>query len=181
MNTNIILDTFNTFLKQLIASAVADAVKPLQDRIVALEIDTVNWEGAKHVAAKAVQPMQDRIVALEINQSLGRAQADKVNIADLVAELVDGHDFVKSIDAAISKYDFSRRNEVLDLVETVVGNAIEAYDFSDIIDWDNKIEEGINNYDFSDIIEENMPDIVDEDRVQEMINESLDNLTITRN
>lgn len=136
MNTNIILDTFNTFLKQLIASAVADAVKPLQDRIVALEIDTVNWEGAKHVAAKAVQPMQDRIVALEINQSLGRAQADKVNIADLVAELVDGHDF------------------------------------------SNKIEEGIENYDFSDIMRENLPDIVDEDRVQEMIDESLGNLVV---
>lgn len=176
MNTNIILDGFNAMLKQLIASAVADAVKPLQDRITALEIDTVNWEGAKHVAAKEIQPLQDRVIALEINQTL--VSSAKINLADLVAELVDGHDFVKSIDAAISKYDFSRRNEVLDLVETVVGNAIEAYDFNDIIDWDNKIEEGINNYDFSDIIEENMPDIVDEDRVQEMIDESLGNLVV---
>ena len=139
MNTNSILDGFNAMLKQLIASAVADAVKPLQARILALEDGYMDWKGVEHIVAKAVQPMQDRIVALEINQSLGRAQADKVNIADLVAELVDGHDF------------------------------------------SNKIEEGIENYDFSDIMRENLPDIVDEDRVQEMINESLDNLTITRN
>ena len=179
MNTNIILDGFNAMLKQLIASAVADAVKPLQDRITALEIDTVNWEGAKHVAAKEIQPLQDRVIALEINQTL--VSSAKINLADLVAELVDGHDFVKSIDAAISKYDFSRRNEVLDLVETVVGNAIEAYDFNDIIDWDNKIEEGINNYDFSDIIQEMLPEELDKDVVQQMIDESLDNLTISRN
>lgn len=175
MNTNIILDGLNAMLKQLIAAAIADAVKPLQERILALEDGYMDWKAMEHVAAKAVQPMQDRIVALEINQSLGRAQADKVNIADLVAELVDGHDFVKSIDAAISKYDFS------DMVDKAVENAIDAYDFSDIFDWDSRIEEGINNYDFGDIIEEKMPDIVDKDRVQEMINESLDNLTITRN
>ena len=178
MNTNIILDGFNAMLKQLIASAVADAVKPLQDRITALEIDTVNWEGAKHVAAKEIQPLQDRVIALEINQTL--VSSAKINLADLVAELVDGHDFVKSIDAAISKYDFSRRNEVVDMVETLVQNAIEAYNFSSIIDWDNKIEEGINNYDFSDIIEESMPDMVDEDRVQEMIDETIDACTIRR-
>ena len=151
MNTNIILDGFNAMLKQLIASAVADAVKPLEERIVTLQAAYTDWKAMEHVAAKAIQPMQDRIVALEINQTL--VSSAKVNIADLVAELVD----------------------------KAVENAIEAYDFNDIIDWDNKIEEGINNYDFSDIIEENMPDIVDEDRVQEMINESLDNLTITRN
>ena len=86
MNTNIILDGFNAMLKQLIASAVADAVKPLQDRITALEIDTVNWEGAKHVAAKEIQPLQDRVIALEINQTL--VSSAKINLADLVAELV---------------------------------------------------------------------------------------------
>lgn len=137
MNTNIILDTFNTFLKQLIASVVAEAIKPLEERIAVLEAG--EWTAMEHVAAKEIQPLQDRVIALEINQSLGRAQADKVNIADLVAELVDGHDF------------------------------------------SNKIEEGIENYDFSDIMRENLPDMVDEDRVQEMIDESLDNLTITRN
>ena len=162
MNTNIILDGFNAMLKQLIASAVADAVKPLQERIAVLEAG--EWTKTQHIVAKEIQPLQDRVIALEINQSLGRAQVDKVNIADLVAELVDGHDFVK-------------RNEVIDLVETVVQNAIDNYDFSDSFDFENAIE----NYDFSDIIQENMPDIVDEDRVQEMINESLDNLTITRN
>ena len=184
MNTNdIILGGINAILNQLILTAVAEAIKPLHARILALEEEeeVTDWKAMEHVAAKAVQPMQDRIVALEINQSLGRAQADKINITDLVAELVDGHDFVKSIDAAISKYDFSRRNEVLDLVETVVGNAIEAYDFSDIIDWDNKIEEGINNYDFTDIIQEMLPEELDKDVVQEMIDEALDNLTISRN
>ena len=161
MNTNIILDGFNAMLKQLIASAVADAVKPLQERIAVLEDNLHAWEDTR------VQ-QDNRIVALEINQSLGRAQADKVNIADLVAELVDGHDFIK-------------RNEVVDLVDKAVENAIEAYDFSDIIDWDNKIEEGINNYDFSDIIQEMLPEELDKDVVQEMIDESLDNLTISRN
>ena len=174
MNTNIILDGFNAIINQLIAAAVAEAVKPLQDRITALEESYteayteayIDWKGMEHVAAKAVQPMQDRIVALEINQTL--VSSAKVNIADLVAELVGAYDYV-------------RRNEVVDLVDTVVTNAIEAYDFNDIIDWDNKVEEGINNYDFSDIVGENMPDMVDEDRVQDMINESLDNLSISRN
>ena len=182
MNTNdIILGGINAILNQIVATAVAEAIKPLHARILALEEEeeVTDWKAMEHVAAKAVQPMQDRIVALEINQTL--VSSAKINLADLVAELVDGHDFVKSIDAAISKYDFSRRNEVLDLVETVVGNAIEAYDFSDIIDWDNKIEEGINNYDFSDIIQEMLPEELDKDVVQDMINESLDNLTISRN
>ena len=167
MNTNIILDGFNAMLKQLIASAVADAVKPLQERIAVLEAG--EWTKTQHIVAKEIQPMQDRIVALEINQSLGRAQADKVNIADLVAELVT---------AEMNVRNFIRRNEVIDLVDKVVENAIDNYDFSGIVDWDNKIEEGINNYDFSDIIQENMPDIVDEDRVQEMIDESLGNLVV---
>ena len=123
---------------------------------IILEDGYMDWKGVEHIVAKAVQPMQDRIVALEINQTL--VSSAKINFADLVAELVDKHDFVKSIDAAISNYDFSS-----------------------IIDWDNKIEEGIENYDFSDIMRENLPDMVDEDRVQEMIDESLDNLTITRN
>ena len=172
MNTNIILDGLNAMLNQLIASAVADAVKPLKERILALE--SGEWTKTQHIVAKEIQPLQDRVIALEINQSLGRAQADKVNIADLVAELVDGHDFVKSIDAAISKYDFS------DMVDKAVESAIEAYDFSDIYDWDSRIEEGINNYDFGDIIEENMPDIVDKDRVQQMIEETIDACTIRR-
>ena len=163
MNTNIILDGFNAMLKQLIASAVADAVKPLEERIAGLEAG----EGTKtqHIVVKEIQPLQNRVIALEINQTL--VSSAKVNIADLVAELVDGHDFVK-------------RNEVVDLVDTVVTNAIEAYDFNDIIDWDNKIEEGINNYDFSDIIQEMLPEELDKDVVQQMIDASLDNLTISR-
>lgn len=155
MNTNIILDGFNAMLKQLIASAVADAIKPLEERIVTLQAAYTDWKAMEHVAAKAVQPLQDRVIALEINQTL--VSSAKVNLADLVAELVDGHDFVKSIDAAISNYDFSS-----------------------IIDWDNKIEEGIENYDFSDIMRENLPDMVDEDRVQEMIDETIDACTIRR-
>lgn len=162
MNTNIILDGFNAMLKQLIASAVADAVKPLEERIVTLQAAYTDWKAMEHVAAKAVQPLQDRVIALEINQTL--VSSAKVNLADLVAELVDGHDFIK-------------RNEVIDLVETVVQNAVDNYDFSDSFDFESAIE----NYDFSDIMRENLPDMVDEDRVQEMIDESLDNLTITRN
>lgn len=67
MNTNIILDGFNAMLKQLIASAVADAVKPLEERIVTLQAAYTDWKAMEHVAAKAVQPLQNRIVALEIN------------------------------------------------------------------------------------------------------------------
>lgn len=128
MNTNIILDGFNAMLKQLIASAVADAVKPLQARILALEDGYMDWKGVEHIVAKAVQPMQDRIVALEINQSLGRAQADKVNIADLVAELVDGHDFSNKIEEGIENYDFS------DIIEE---------NMPDIVDED-RVQEMIN-------------------------------------
>ena len=171
MNTNIILDGFNAMLKQLIASAVADAVKPLQDKINMLETQVAcSFDDEKKMVG-------DRLTALQINQSLGRAQADKVNLADLVAELVT---------AEMNVRNFIRRNEVIDLVETLVTNTIDNYDFNDIIDWDNKIEEGINNYDFREIVEENMPDdMVNEERVQELIheaiNEAFDNLVITRN
>ena len=162
MNTNIILDGFNAMLKQLIASAVADAVKPLQDRLTALEAG--EWTAMEHVAAKAVQPMLNRLTSLEINQSLCITQTVADNINEVVRDVLDGYNFIK-------------RNEVVDLVDKVVENAIDAYDFSESFDFENAIE----NYDFSDIMRENLPDIVDEDRVQEMINESLDNLTITRN
>ena len=160
MNTNIILDGFNAILNQLIVTAVAEAIKPLKERILALE--SGEWTKTQHIVAKEIQPLQNRVIALEINQTLVR----------------EGHnDFSEAMRNLLIGYDFINRNDVVDLVDKVVENAIEAYDFGDIIDWDNKIEEGIENYDFSDI----MRDIVDEDRVQEMINEALDNLTITRN
>jgi hypothetical protein len=156
MNANeMLIHGFAATLNQIVATAVAEAVKPLEERIVTLQAAYTDWKAMEHVAAKAVQPLQDRVIALEINQTL--VSSAKVNLADLVAELVDGHDFVKSIDAAISNYDFSS-----------------------IIDWDNKIEEGIENYDFSDIMRENLPDMVDEDRVQEMIDETIDACTIRR-
>ena len=48
----------------------------------------------------------DRLTALEINQSLGRAQADKVNLADLVAELIENHDFSNEVESALENHDF---------------------------------------------------------------------------
>ena len=159
MNTNIILDGFNAMLKQLIASAVADAVKPLQDKINMLETQVAcSFDDEKKMVG-------DRLTALEINQTL--VSSAKVDFSEAVRNVLDGGGYVK-------------RNEVVDLVDTVVQNAIEAYDFSDIIDWDNKIEEGINNYDFSDIIQEMLPEELDKDVVQQMIDEALDNLTISR-
>ena len=176
MNTNIILDGLNAMLKQLIAAAIADAVKPLQERIAVLEDGIavledghVDWKGVEHVAAKAMQPLQDRVIALEIQQSMGKA----------VFTLPDV-DFNEAVRNVLDGYNFINKNEVVDLVDKVVENAFEAYDFNDIIDWDSKIEEGINNYDFSDIIQEITHGAVDEDRVQEMIDESLDNCTIRR-
>ena len=164
MNTNIILDGINAILKQLIASAVADAVKPLQERIAVLEAG--EWTKTQHIVAKEIQPLQDRVIALEINQTLVR----------------EGHnDFSEAMRNLLIGYDFVKRNEVIDLVETLVTNTIDNYDFNDIIDWDNKIEEGINNYDFSDIIQEMLPEELDKDVVQQMIDESLDNLSISRN
>ena len=163
MNTNIILDGFNAMLKQLIASAVADAVKPLQDKINMLETQVAcSFDDEKKMVG-------DRLTALEINQTL--VSSAKVDFSGAVRNVLDGHDFIK-------------RNEVIDLVETLVTNTIDNYDFNDIIDWDNKIEEGINNYDFREIVEENMPEddeALTQDKVQQMIDESLDNLTITRN
>jgi len=159
MNTNIILDGFTAIINQLIAAAVAEAIKPLQERVLALEEG--EWTVMEHVAAKAVQPMLNRIVALEINEAKG-------DFSEAIRNVLIGHNYVQ-------------RNEVVDLVDKAVENAIEAYDFNDIIDWDNKIEEGINNYDFTDIIQEMLPEELDKDVVQDMINESLDNLTISRN
>jgi len=164
MNTNIILDGFTAIINQLIAAAVAEAIKPLQERVLALEEG--EWTVMEHVAAKAVQPMLNRIVALEINQTLVSPAMGDLNEA--VRNVLDGYHFIK-------------RNEVVDLVDKAVESAIEAYDFNDIIDWDNKVEEGINNYDFTDIIQEMLPEELDKDVVQDMINESLDNLTISRN
>jgi hypothetical protein len=166
MNTNIILDGFTGILNQLIAAAVAEAIKPLKERIAVLEGETINWKGAEHVAAKEIQPLQDRVIALEINQTL--VSPAKVDFSEAVRDVLHGSGYVK-------------RNEVVDLVDTVVGNAIEAYDFDDIIDWDNKIEQGIENYDFSEIIQEMLPEELDKDVVQQMIDETIDNLTISRN
>ena len=163
MNTNIILDGINAILNQLILTAVADAVKPLKERIAVLEAG--EWTKTQHIVAKEIQPLQDRVIALEINQTL--VSSAKVDFSEAMRNLLIGYDFVK-------------RNEVIDLVETLVTNTIDNYDFNDIIDWDNKIEEGINNYDFSDIIQEMLPEELDKDVVQQMIDEALDNLTISR-
>jgi hypothetical protein len=163
MNTNIILDGFSAIINQLIAAAVAEAITPLQNRIVALEEAYTeaytDWKGMEHVAAKAVRPMQDRIVALEINQTL--ASSAKGDFNEAVRNVLDGYNFIS-------------RNDVVDLVDKVVENAIEAYDFSDSFDFEAAIE----NYDFSDIVGENMPDLMSEDTVQGMIDESLGNLVV---
>lgn len=124
MNTNIILDGFNAMLKQLIASAVADAVKPLQARILALEAG--EWTKTQHIVVKEIQPLQDRVIALEINQTL--VSSAKINFADLVAELVDGHDFSNKIEEGIENYDFS------DIIEE---------NMPDIVDED-RVQEMIN-------------------------------------
>ena len=164
MNTNdIILGGINAILNQLILTAVADAVKPLKERIAVLEAG--EWTKTQHIVAKEIQPLQDRVIALEINQTL--VSSAKVDFSEAMRNLLIGYDFVK-------------RNEVIDLVETLVTNTIDNYDINDIIDWDNKIEEGINNYDFSDIIQEMLPEELDKDVVQQMIDEALDNLTISR-
>lgn len=172
MNTNdIILGGINAILNQIVATAVDEAVKPLKERILALEDGYMDWKGVEHLTAKAMQPLQDRVIALEIQQSMGKA----------VFTLPDV-DFNEAVRCVLDGYNFVNKNEVIDLVESVVDKAVEsaidAYDFSDSIDWDIKIEEGIENYDFSDIMRENLPGIVDEDRVQEMIDESLGNLVV---
>ena len=179
MNTNIILDGLNAMLKQLIAAAIAEAIKPLQERIAMLEDNLHAWEDThvqqdnriavlegkgsewkamEHVAAKAVKPLQDRITALEINQTLVR----------------EGHnDFNEAVRNVLDGYNFTNRNEVVVLVEEAIGN----HDFSNI-DISGAIEEGIENYDFSGIIAEHMPDELDKDVVQQMIDESLGNLVV---
>jgi vacuolar-type H+-ATPase subunit E/Vma4 len=160
MNTNIILDGLNAMLKQLIAAAIADAVKPLEERIVTLQAAYTDWKGMEHVAAKAVQPLQDRVIALEINQTLVREGHNDLNEA--VRNVLDDGDYVK-------------KEDIYDAVTTAIDN----YDFSDIIE--ENVTTAIDNYDFSDIVEGNMPDQLDKDVVQQMIDESLDNLSISRN
>ena len=145
MNTNdIILGGINAILNQLILTAVADAVKPLKERIAVLEAG--EWTKTQHIVAKEIQPLQDRVIALEINQTL--VSSAKVDFSEAMRNLLIGYDFVK-------------RNEVIDLVETLVTNTI-------------------NNYDFTDIIQEMLPEELDKDVVQQMIDEALDNLTISR-
>lgn len=163
MNTNIILDGFTAIINQLIATAVAEAIKPLNERITVLE--TGEWTKTQHIVVKEIQPLLNRLTALEINQTL--VSSAKVDFNEAIRDVLDGYNFIS-------------RNDVVDLVDKVVENAIDNYDFSDSIDWDNKVEEGINNYDFSDIIQEMLPDELDKDVVQQMIDESLDNLTISR-
>jgi hypothetical protein len=163
MNTNIILDGVSAIINQLIATAVAEAIKPLKERIAVLEAG--EWTKTQHIVVKEIQPLLNRLTALEINQTL--VSSAKVDFNEAIRDVLDGYNFIS-------------RNDVVDLVDKVVENAIDAYDFSDSIDWDNKVEEGINNYDFSDIIQEMLPDELDKDVVQQMIDESLDNLTISR-
>jgi len=160
MNTNIILDGFNAMLKQLIAAAVAEAVKPLQDRINMLETQVAcSFDDEKKMVG-------DRLTALEINQSMGKAvfQMADIDFNEAVRNVLDGSGYVT-------------RNEVVDLVTELVDDAIENHDF----DLSDEVESAIGNYDFSEIVEENMPDQLDKDVVQDMINESLDNLSISRN
>jgi len=190
MNTNIILDGVSAILNQLIAAAVAEAIKPLQDRINMLETQVAcSFDDEKKMVG-------DRLTALEINQTLVSPAKG---------------DFSEAIRNVLDEYNFINRNDVVDLVDKVVENAIDNYDFSESFDFEaaienydfsDKIEEGINNYDFSEIVEENMPDLckqietydfsnivsmhmpddlMNEERVQDMINESLDNLSISRN
>ena len=178
---NILIDTFNTVLNQAIATAVAEAIKPLQNRITALEEAYTeaytDWKGMEHVAAKAVQPLQDRITALEINQTLVKTEKEEVVDTPLGRFDVHGqNELNEAIRNVLDGYNFVNRNEVVDLVTGLVDDAIENHDFSDSIDWDNKIEEGISNYDFSDIIEENLPDLMSEDTVQGMIDDALSSL-----
>jgi hypothetical protein len=149
MNTNIILDGVSAILNQLIATAVAEAIKPLQDRIV----------------------------ALEINQSMGKAVFQMADI-----------DFNEAVRNVLDGYNFVDKNDVVDLVESVVDKAVEsaidAYDFSDSFDLSGEIESAVESaidaYDFSDIIAENMPDELDKDVVQQMIEETIDACTIRR-
>jgi hypothetical protein len=186
MNTNIILDGLNAMLKQLIAAAIAEAIKPLEERIAVLEDNLHAWEDTRveqdnriavlegkgsewtameHVAAKAVQPVLNRLTALEINQTL--VSSAKVDFNEAIRDVLDGYNFIK-------------RNDVVDLVDKVVENAIDNYDFSESFDFENAIE----NYDFREIVEGSMPEddeALTQDKVQEMIDEALDNLTISRN
>jgi hypothetical protein len=189
MNTNIILDGVSAILNQLIATAVAEAIKPLKERIAVLEAG--EWTKTQHIVVKEIQPLQDRVIALEIQQDslalacqhIAQPLLNRLTSLEINQTLVSSAkvDFNEAIRDVLDGYNFINRNDVVDLVDKVVENAIDAYDFSDSIDWDNKIEEGINNYDFSDIIQEMLPDELDKDVVQQMIDESLDNLSISRN
>ena len=163
MNTNIILDGLNAMLKQLIAAAVAEAIKPLKERIAVLEAG--EWTKTQHIVVKEIQPVLNRLTALEINQTL--VSSAKVDFNEAVRDVLNGWDFIK-------------RNDVVDLVDKVVENAIDNYDFSESFDFENAIE----NYDFREIVEGSMPEddeALTQDKVQEMIDEALDNLTISRN
>jgi hypothetical protein len=153
-------------------------------------LEAGEWTKTQHIVVKEIQPLQDRVIALEINQTLVSPAKVDFNeaVRDVVIDTFDVHGqntLNEAVRNVLDGYNFIKRNEVVDLVtelvDTVVTHAIEAYDFDDIIDWDNKVEEGINNYDFSDIIQDMLPDELDKDVVQQMIDESLDNLTISRN
>jgi len=115
MNTNIILDGFAAIINQLIATAVAEAVKPLQARILALEDGYVDWKAMEHLTAKAVQPMLNRLTSLEINQTL--VSSAKGDFNEAVRNVLDDGEYVK-------------REDIYDAVTTAIDN----YDFSDIIE-----------------------------------------------
>lgn len=178
MNANeMLIHGFAATLNQIVATAVAEAVKPLEERIVTLQAAYTDWKAMEHVAAKAMQPLQDRVIALEINQSMGKA----------VFTLPDV-DFNEAVRNVLDGYNFINRNDVSALIEESIGNLVEEaveegisnYDFSEV-DMCGAMESAIENYDFSNIVEENMPDQLDKDVVQQMIDESLDNLSISRN
>ena len=164
MNANeMLIHGFAATLNQFVTTAVAEAVKPLQARIYAME--NVGYLDLMEIAAKkATDPLQNRIIALEIQQSMGKA----------VFTLPDV-DFNEAVRNVLDGYNFINRNDVVVLVEEAIGN----HDFSDI-DISGAVEEGIENYDFSNIIEENMPDPMSEDMVQGMIDDALGSLVVVR-
>ena len=161
---NILIDTFNTVLNQAIAAVVAEAIKPLQDRITALEINQTLVSEAKGDFSEAIR-----------NVLIGYNFVTHNEVVDLVESVVD-----KAVESAIDAYDFSDSFDLSGEIESAVENAIDAYDFGDIIE-ENMPDlcKQIDTYDFSNIISMHMPDdLMNEERVQELIDEAIGNLVV---
>lgn len=111
MNANIILDGVSAIINQLIATAVAEAIKPLQDRIVALEINQTLVSSAKVDLNEAMRDVLD-----------DGEYVKREDIYDAVTTAIDNYDFSDIIEENMP--DLMSEDTVQGMIDDALGSLV---------------------------------------------------------